>query len=1118
MYWPVGTPRVYATNSDNQDTNYGFVVSQDGLQSPGVDAERPPLTHGESSSSTHDANLGPPQPSPLQTPATPTTPITPSIKSVEHAFNYDFDIQVPTPQPSPAPSGNLAQLLKEPILALRVARTGHLFAVITSTTMTIWQTKPTVVLAAVVRSKPSIKSYGTNVDLLLRPDSAIFVLHTSSGYLITYSLATDAEARVYRPAFTTHTNVQRRRQSHAGGPGYDAPDQIMWGPGEGGGVRDVSVRFKMVIKVDAGIESALALDDELVVATRKPAAVQCIRWTPDSNGAQTTTEILGRMGWLDKKVTITEMTNDRPMNLSTWITSDGKAYAVQRTPGGQPSSETGQVDPKKLFKGYCFHTPRKEQERAERAVINARFSLIAIGCLDGQIRVYTVKDYAGNVPSSHVHTLPVSSSSAGRLMTLTYSPDGYCLFAGYEKGWATWSVYGKALSHGFNNDTTISQGNGEAWLEGVRDAAWIGGASEMLIIGMKHEAVWLLEMARSAVTGCYCSANLFRTVLQTTSSVMIYRGYDLPDLTTISAEPSLWHTSNIPSTYLLNQWPIRCTVVSPDGRYVAVSGRRGLAHYSVNSGRWKTFANEEMEEEFQVRGGMCWYQNVLVAAVEVNRTYELRLYSREAVLDNANIVHRVPMPSPVVLLTPSGEDSLLVYGHNNILYHFVFSTHSGSVQLVQVGHIVFHGIVRSPSRVRGLSWILPESQRLNGDPSDDVAVASVMFLVDGKLVILNPSLNEQGNLKYDMRVVAQSVEYYTCMWDQPFIDTLPPASDSALPPGSEHEGSLEQSLWMLEGGELRVWPDVQSVLDVVSPAGGDVPPTASLPTDFYPLSMLRSKGIILGVESELAQRRDINFSFFRFAIRTHLFLPELLRFYLQRNLANEALRLAQRYQSLAYFSHALEILLHHVLDEEVDSAPAPEDALLPRVLSLLSSFKDYLDVVVQCTRKTEVRSWRTLFAYLPPAQELFEESLLRGNLKTAGGYLLVLHTFDELSAAGEQSVRLLGRAMREGDWELCKELARFLAALDDSGETLREALESVDIKLDGDRHGSGAGNQLSMRLGVPSPAISLGPERSRSRETAKRRSMTGLGIITSGGSSEAGSDVGSTVSSVLESS
>lgn len=130
----------------------------------------------------------------------------------------------------------------------------------------------------------------------------------------------------------------------------------------------------------------------------------------------------------------------------------------------------------------------------------------------------------------------------------------------------------------------------------------------------------------------------------------------------------------------------------------------------------------------------------------------------------------------------------------------------------------------------------------------------------------------------------------------------------------------------------------------------------------------------------------------------------------------------------------------------MDSAPAPEVALLPRVLSFLSSFPQYLDIIVQCTRKTEVRSWRTLFSYLPPPAELFEESLQRGSLKTAGGYLLVLHTFEELSSSSEQLVRLLARAKNEGDWELCKELARFLTALDESGDTLREALAMVDLR------------------------------------------------------------------------
>ena len=145
-----------------------------------------------------------------------------------------------------------------------------------------------------------------------------------------------------------------------------------------------------------------------------------------------------------------------------------------------------------------------------------------------------------------------------------------------------------------------------------------------------------------------------------------------------------------------------------------------------------------------------------------------------------------------------------------------------------------------------------------------------------------------------------------------------------------------------------------------------------------------------------------------------------------------------------YFPHALEVLLHDVLDEEVD-APESEQRLLPNVLSFLSSFPEYLDIVVQCTRKTEVRSWRTLFAHLPPPQELFEESLAKGSLKTAGGYLLVLHTFEELSSSSDQLVRLLQRAKHEQDWELCKELARFLMALDQSGATLRNALEVVNL-------------------------------------------------------------------------
>lgn len=157
------------------------------------------------------------------------------------------------------------------------------------------------------------------------------------------------------------------------------------------------------------------------------------------------------------------------------------------------------------------------------------------------------------------------------------------------------------------------------------------------------------------------------------------------------------------------------------------------------------------------------------------------------------------------------------------------------------------------------------------------------------------------------------------------------------------------------------------------------------------------------------------------------------------------MHLSHRYQKLPYLPHALEVLLHNVLDDEVESPPQSDSALLPTVLSFLSSFEEYLDVVVQCTRKTEVRSWDTLFSHLPPPLELFDASLEKGALKTASGYLLVLHTLTDIQSTSPQVIKLLRAAKEAQDWELCKELARFLMALDESGATLEYALDLVDL-------------------------------------------------------------------------
>jgi hypothetical protein len=158
----------------------------------------------------------------------------------------------------------------------------------------------------------------------------------------------------------------------------------------------------------------------------------------------------------------------------------------------------------------------------------------------------------------------------------------------------------------------------------------------------------------------------------------------------------------------------------------------------------------------------------------------------------------------------------------------------------------------------------------HGDPSQDVAVATILFLVDGKLVLLQPTTTEGGELKYEMRIIAQNVETYALMRDHPAFaldmhpDSLPASPSIGLTMDDVHG----HDLWFFDGHDMRVWIDMQDVLASASAElGRELPTPVRIPVDFYPLSALINKAIVFGIELELIQRRDTSFAFFRFGTR-----------------------------------------------------------------------------------------------------------------------------------------------------------------------------------------------------------------------------------------------------------
>lgn len=88
------------------------------------------------------------------------------------------------------------------------------------------------------------------------------------------------------------------------------------------------------------------------------------------------------------------------------------------------------------------------------------------------------------------------------------------------------------------------------------------------------------------------------------------------------------------------------------------------------------------------------------------------------------------------------------------------------------------------------------------------------------------------------------------------------------------------------------------------------------------------KGIIIGIETELSTRQSLSFSTYKIQTSTHLFLPHLLKYHLALGQIKAAVRFAAHFQNLSYFAHALEILLHGVLEQEADEGPGASPQML----------------------------------------------------------------------------------------------------------------------------------------------------------------------------------------------
>ena len=203
----------------------------------------------------------------------------------------------------------------------------------------------------------------------------------------------------------------------------------------------------------------------------------------------------------------------------------------------------------------------------------------------------------------------------------------------------------------------------------------------------------------------------------------------------------------------------------------------------------------------------------------------------------------------------------------------------------------------------------------------------------------------------------------------------------------------------------------------------------------YPLAILFEEAIILGAATDTQlypapKNSPASLPYCTLERVSEVYLQQLLRQLIRRNLGHHAWEIAASCSALPYFQHSLELLLHSVLEEEATSKEPIPDALLPSVVDFIRSFPVYRETVVRCTRKTEVALWQYLFAAVGSPRDLFLECLRRRELHTAASYLIILQSLEPTSVARQHATQLFDAALESCSWALAKELVRFLRAID----------------------------------------------------------------------------------------
>lgn len=993
----------------------------------------------------------------------------------------------------------------QPPLRIACNRDRYLFAVLSQHGVAVWYAQPQLPLTYHRRDAESVEKHGDNVDLQWRADSSMLLVTTSRGYLLFFHLAFDAQkASVY--TMLDPDDVSLRRASDELFLKEDIPPLVFSKACEscveGCISAVVSVREELMVASSAGFLLRYRWNGELVY----DYCVD-LRRTPFSIDQQASPAVpIQEKGVYVVAVEYSPLVGGLAAVLNdgraAFITASSLKFDPNSVQGvwvqGVFDATSTAVNHKyrlMVFGRACGKSVVCCLDDSTGGLLNIHSLVLANK--DGPRSVGPIECLRwspdGCVLAVCWMARGCSNATGGAGRT---GEAGGCVSAesfGGGGGLALWSVFGALL---FSSNTWRAAGGSclfpvqlewgtegyNLWMVGIVENADDSGAmSDAPQTPVTIHSNRLLLMA--FVKACQ-SVNPFmgrseRVCLQGSDSVYISHdssswlsSWQPEQLQFSRAGSQQWQLLSLPHGYIASNWPLRYVALDVGAQLLAVAGRCGISYCSLTTQRWSLFGNETQERDFVVTGGLVWWNSALILGCYnlASKRDEIRVYPSSVRLDNANL-HTTVVDSQVLLLN-SYHDTLITFAADcHVSLFHIYSQNSGStdqgpvcvsvIQQVDVTALTPHPVCVISVSVSALR-MEPICRREAGSELDGsiansgshMAPQSLLINVAGRLLMLQRDGEEMTSpVDSDTKmftstlltptVLASMVEAFWCPESHEHGLEVPEDEDQLVEPGQ----TSEDVLWINCGCHgMRLWLPLLPFSSHSTHSFMSKRIMLPLQCSIYPLSVKSNEAVIFGAESDVTDYSGLtDLPAYCVVERTsQVYLQHVLRQLLRRNLGHHAWQLAHRCRLLPYFSHALELLLHEVVEEEATCKEPIPDPLLPRVVQFIAEFPVYLDTVVRCARKTEMALWSYLFMSAGSPAVLFSRCLAENKLSVAASCLIILQNLESAENSRRYAAALLNACLEQCDWRMAREITRFLRSIDPS--ELESSREGVSQK------------------------------------------------------------------------